>query len=135
MGNNIGGLDSVNTDKRSDFVTPEIRYMEGPINNFLYNEFQKKFPAMQQSRKPSPKLDNSITGFEKSLELSVSNPRTKFVSKRDSSITELLSQEVQAREEKEIASPDIVSPLESSLPKALYMRTSGEYDLNSQDSK
>lgn len=68
MGDHTLGLDSTHTDRQSDFVSPEIKFMERPLDNFLYKEFQKKFPAMQQSRKPSPKIDNSITGFEKSVE-------------------------------------------------------------------
>ena len=64
------GLESSNiSDRYSDYVSPEIRIMEPPLNNFLYNEFQKKFPAMQSTLRKA-QIDNSITGFEKSIEFS-----------------------------------------------------------------
>ena len=39
MGDQTLGLDSAHTDRQSEFVSPEIRFMERPLNNFLYKEF------------------------------------------------------------------------------------------------
>lgn len=39
MANYNSAVESAYTDRYSDFVSPEIRVREAPINNFLYAEF------------------------------------------------------------------------------------------------